>query len=90
MDFTIRSIGGKPMPNKATNKPDSEAKKAWMQNNCTKMTIKFMNKGDDDILVYMQGKKKATVIKKALRLLMESEGIEYINKKQSEAEEDDE
>ena len=77
MSVTTHSNGGKTMPNKATGKPDSEAKKAWMKNNSTMVTVKFMNKGDDDILRYLEGKQKATVIKKALRLLMAQEGFVY-------------
>ena len=76
------------MANKATGKPDSEAKKNWMQNNSTRITIKFMNKGDDDILTYLSDKPKATVIKKALRFLMGAEGVEYINKIPSNEEDD--
>ncbi len=77
MNITTHSNGGKTKPNKATGKPDSEAKKTWMKNNSTIVTVKFMNKGDDDILNYLEGKAKATVIKKALRLLMEQEGFVY-------------
>lgn len=69
--------------------PDSEAKYTWIKNNSTKITIKFMNKSDDDILTYLEGKQKATVVKKALRLLMEQEGVEYINKKSDEADEEE-
>lgn len=53
--------------------PDSEAKKEWTRNNSTKITVKFMDKGDADILAYLEGKPKATTIKKALRLLIGKE-----------------
>ena len=51
--------------------PDSEAKKAWMRENTTMVTVKMLNKGDADILAFLEGKKKATVIKLALREYME-------------------
>ncbi len=75
------------MANKATGKPDSEAKKAWMKQNTTVVTVKLMHKGDADIMAYLEDKSKATVIKQALRLLMEQEGFEYVP---PEPEEDDE
>lgn len=53
--------------------PDSEAKKEWTRNNSTKITVKFMDKGDADILAYLEGKPKAPTIKEALRLLMGKE-----------------
>lgn len=70
MASTTHNTEGKRMP-------DSEAKKAWMQNNSTKITIKFMNKGDNDILTFLEGQPKATVIKRALRMLMAQEGFVY-------------
>ena len=51
--------------------PDSAAKKAWMRENTTMVTVKMLNKGDADILAFLEGKKKATVIKAALREYME-------------------
>lgn len=50
--------------------PDSEAKKAWMRENTTMVTVKMVNKTDADILEYLQGKAKATIIKAALREYM--------------------
>ena len=47
--------------------PDSEAKKKWMKNNSTMVGVKMMNKKDADILEFLEGKSKATVIKAALR-----------------------
>lgn len=47
--------------------PDSTAKKEWMKANTTMVTVKMTNKGDADLLRYLDGKAKATVIKQALR-----------------------
>ena len=52
--------------------PDSEAKKEWMRANTTMVTVKMTNKGDADILRYLDGKAKATVIKAALREYMKN------------------
>ena len=51
--------------------PDSTAKKEWMKANTTMVTVKMTNKGDADLLRYLNGKAKATVIKAALREYME-------------------
>lgn len=51
--------------------PESEAKKRWMQNNTTMISVKMINKSDADILEYLQGEAKATIIKAALREYME-------------------
>lgn len=80
MKSTIQD-GGRKMP-------DSEAKREWIKKNSTLVTAKLMRKGDDDIIAYLEGKKNSTVIKKALRLLMETEGVEYINKKPTEDEQE--
>ena len=50
--------------------PDSEAKKEWMRANTTMVTVKMTNKGDADLLRFLEGKQKATVIKAALREYM--------------------
>ena len=71
MDHILSTKKGK------TKMPDSEAKKLWDKNNSTKIIIKFMNKGDGDILHYLSERPKATTVKKALRLLMEQEGFVY-------------
>ena len=52
--------------------PDSEAKSKWMKENTTMVTVKMMNKSDADILKYLEGKQKATIIKAALREYMEN------------------
>lgn len=51
--------------------PESEAKKAWMRENTTMVTVKMVNKSDADILEYLRGEAKATIIKAALREYME-------------------
>ena len=51
--------------------PESQAKKDWMKENTTMVSVKMTNKGDADILAFLQGKAKATVIKAALREYME-------------------
>lgn len=51
--------------------PDSQAKKDWMRANTTMVSVKMTNKGDADILAFLEGKAKATVIKTALREYME-------------------
>lgn len=53
--------------------PDSKAKKDWMKENTTFIGIKLNNKTDKDILDYLDGKSKQTEVKRALRLLIESE-----------------
>ena len=57
--------------------PDSEAKRRWIKENSTLITMKCMKKGDADILQYLEGKQKSTVLKKAMRILMEQEGFVY-------------
>ena len=52
--------------------PDSEAKKAWMREHTTMISVKMVNKSDADILEYLQGKAKATIIKAALREYIEN------------------
>lgn len=50
--------------------PESEAKTRWMRENSTNLTIKFMHKSDADILAFLEGKTKATIIKEAIREYM--------------------
>lgn len=50
--------------------PDSEAKSNWMKKNTVMVTVKMMNKGDADIIAFLEGKPKATIIKEALREYM--------------------
>ena len=50
---------------------ESEAKSKWMRENTVMVTVKMMRKSDADILSFLEGKQKATVIKAALREYME-------------------
>lgn len=50
--------------------PDTESKKRWDKENTIKLTFKFQRKGDADILEYLEGRQKATVVKAALREYM--------------------
>ena len=59
--------------------PDSEAKKKWMKNNSTMVGVKMMNKKDADILEFLEGKSKATVIKAALREYIQNHSGEEKN-----------
>lgn len=52
--------------------PESEAKKRWMRENTTMITVKMVNKSDADILQFLEGKQKATIIKAALREYMKN------------------
>lgn len=52
--------------------PESEAKTRWMRENSTNLTIKFMHKSDADILAFLEGKTKATIIKEAIREYMKN------------------
>ena len=52
--------------------PDSPSKKRWDAENSVTFSIKFMNKGDADIMEYLsqqaaQGVSKGAIIKQALR-----------------------
>ena len=62
--YTVQR-GGDPMP-------DSEAKKRWIKENSKIVTIKMMNKGDKDIMDYLEDKPTATTIKAALREYMQN------------------
>ena len=53
--------------------PDSEWKKNWDKDNIVFCTTKFFKTSDADILKFLEGKSRATEIKRALRLLMETE-----------------
>ena len=56
--------------------PESKAKMRWMRENTANLTIKFMHKSDADILAFLEGKTKATVIKEAIREYMKNHGEE--------------
>lgn len=53
--------------------PDYESKKAWDKENVVFVTTKLFKSTDADILEYLDGKSRATEIKRALRLLIETE-----------------
>lgn len=53
--------------------PDTEWKKNWDKENVVFCTTKFFRSSDADILEFLEGKQRATEIKKALRLLIETE-----------------
>lgn len=53
--------------------PDSDWKKNWDKENIVFCTTKFFKSSDADILEYLEGKSRATEIKRALRLLIETE-----------------
>lgn len=46
---------------------EPKSQKRWMKENSKMVTVKLMNKGDADLIAYLDGKAKATVIKAALR-----------------------
>ena len=53
--------------------PESEAKKKWMRENTTVITVKFTHNTEQDLLDFLADKPKATTIKQALRMMMETE-----------------
>ena len=57
----------------AAKMPDYESKKAWDKENVVFVTTKLFKSTDADILEYLDGKSRATEIKRALRLLIETE-----------------
>ena len=52
---------------------DSEAKKQWQKENSCHLSIRLMNKGDADIISALEGKQKATEVKRLLRLGIEAD-----------------
>ena len=46
---------------------EPKSQKRWMKENSKMVTVKLMNKGDADLIAFLDGKAKATVIKAALR-----------------------
>ncbi|MBO4796758.1 MAG: hypothetical protein J5553_05165 [Verrucomicrobia bacterium] len=52
---------------------ESEAKKKWQKENTVFIGVKLQKRTDADILEYLEGKANQTEIKKALRLLIETE-----------------
>lgn len=52
---------------------ESEARKKWLKENTVFIGIRLQKSTDADILQYLEGKQNQTEIKKALRLLIETE-----------------
>ena len=52
---------------------ESEARKKWLKENTEFIGIRLQKSTDADILQYLEGKQNQTEIKKALRLLIETE-----------------
>lgn len=53
--------------------PDSKAKRQWMAENTTQISLKLNNKTDADILAALDGKSRQGEIKRLVRLGMEVE-----------------
>ena len=58
---------------KGAAKVETEARKAWTKANTVFIGVKLQKSTDADILEYLEGKQNQTEIKKALRLLIETE-----------------
>ena len=52
---------------------ESEAKRKWQKENTVFIGVKLQKRTDADILEFLEGKQNQTEIKKALRLLIETE-----------------
>lgn len=50
----------------------NQRKQKWDQEHTTQVSVKLQNNTDSDILSFLQGKSKQTVIKAALREYMEN------------------
>ena len=57
----------------ARHMPESETRKAWTKANTVKICAKLQRSTDADIVQYLDGKSAQAEIKKALRLLIETE-----------------
>ena len=53
--------------------PETEAKKKWQKENTVMIPVKLQKSTDAAILAYLDGKNKQGEIKRALRLLIETE-----------------
>jgi hypothetical protein len=58
---------------KGANGMETEARKAWTKANTVFIGVKLQKSTAADILQYLEGKQNQTEIKKALRLLIETE-----------------
>ena len=52
--------------------PESEAKKRWMKENTTVITVKFTHNTEQDLIDYLRKGKPATILKAALREYMKN------------------
>lgn len=52
--------------------PESEAKKKWMKENTTVITVKFTHSTEQELLDFLRSGKPATILKAALREYMEN------------------
>lgn len=53
--------------------PETAAHRAWVEENTTRVTVKFNNRTDADILKALEGKQKQTEIKRLVRLGLDKE-----------------
>jgi hypothetical protein len=58
---------------KGAHKMESEARKKWVKENTVFIGVKLQKSTDADILQFLEGKQNQTEIKRALRLLIETE-----------------
>ncbi len=58
---------------------EPKSQKRWMKENSKMVTVKLMNKGDADLIAFLDGKAKATVIKAALREYIQNHSGEEKN-----------
>lgn len=56
--------------------PDSEAKRRWISENTTMVTLKLNHRTDADILAALEGKARQTEIKRLLRAALAAESAE--------------
>lgn len=54
---------------------ESEAKRKWQKENTVMISVKLQKSTDADILAFLEGKSKQTIIKKALREHMQLQKI---------------
>ena len=59
--------------------PLTEKRKEWLNEKTVVITMRLQKSTDADILAFLEGKQKQTEIKKALRLLMETESAKGDN-----------
>jgi len=58
---------------KGAPKMESDARKKWTKENTVFIGVKLQRSTDADILQFLEGKQNQTEIKRALRLLIETE-----------------